>query len=276
MSTTTSFRKLSAVLLMLSILISGIICNPQLVFASDDERQNDTFEGLTPDECVSVLKQYGLQLSSYYTAYPQEAEAAVSLIINDIRNGMLEPDYYYNFSELKALAEDIIAINESKNLIPVGDALTRYTLQNSTQYGTWKNSYTTYNCYAYAIRRSSAGDIEPGDYSSVPSSNTIAAYANAVVADLQALGYTAYKTTVKPTSLSSGQYAICIRKNIDFHLMRSTDGSNWYHKPAHTNPLKWNWSNPNYRTWNNEHSINNISYTYTTTYTSTIYYIIYS
>ena len=196
------------------------------------------------------------------------------MIIEDIRNGMTDPGNYYNFSELKALAEDIIEINNSYHLISASNTLVRYTLQNSTQYGSWKNSYTTYNCYAYAIRRSSAGDIDPGHYSHVPASSSISDYAQAVVDDLNNLGYTASKQTVKPTSLSSGEYVICIRKNIDYHFMRSTNCSTWYHKPAHTNPLKWNWSNPNYRIWNNEHSINNISYTYSTTYTSTIYYLI--
>jgi hypothetical protein len=76
------------------------------VNASNTKRQADAFEGLSSAECVSLLKQYGLQLSEYYSTYQEEAEAAVSLIINDIRNGMIEPEYYYNFRELRALAED--------------------------------------------------------------------------------------------------------------------------------------------------------------------------
>ena len=69
-----------------------------------------------------------------------------------------------------------------------------------------------YNCYAYAIRRASAGDIEPGDYSSEPASNTILSYAYAVKDGLTNLGYSATMTTVKPTSLSNTR--VC------FHSMK--------------------------------------------------------
>ena len=83
-------------------------------------------------------------------------------------------------------------------------------------------------------------------------------------------------TTTAPTSLSSGQSCICVRKAIDdYHFMKLISGS-WYHKPGNTHILKYKYTPTASREWTNECSFEGVSYEGYTTYDSAIYFLIYS
>lgn len=152
-----------------------------------------------------------------------------------------------------------------------------YTLVNSTVIGSWSNTYTEYNCYGFSIGNHVYKD--PGYHSnqSFSMSLPIASMADLVIADLNALGYWALKTTTKPSSLNSYEKVVAIRKGSDdYHFMKGdTSGNDWTHKPGGTNPLRWNYSSPGATIWTNEYSYFNISSPGTLTYNSTIYYIKY-
>ncbi len=93
---------------------------------------------------------------------------------------------------------------------------------------------------------------------------------------MEALGYTAYKTTTKPTSLGNFKKVMCVRKGTsDYHFMKGVSLTNWRHKPGTTQPLHWLYNNPGYKNWTNENWVYDVYHTGTTTYTSTIYYIVY-
>ena len=221
-------------------------------------------------ECIQILEGYGLVLSETYEKDEQLAEESIKTIIKDLNSGLLvDGAIPYNYTELVQLAEQVISIAETYDA--------RYTLQNSNVLGSWSDSYLNYNCYGYAIGQTSKF-VNPGYYSnsSFSMNLSISAMADLVVKDLDKLGYNAYKTTTKPSSLSSWEKVICIRKgSSDYHFMKGNSTTYWTHKPGNTNPLSWKYSTPSYTTWTNEYSYKNVAGSATTTYNSSIYYIRY-
>lgn len=155
---------------------------------------------------------------------------------------------------------------------------TSYTLQDSTKYGDWDDTYKLYNCYAFAIDRTYK--LNPGELA-----NHIFTYidlellSNNVILDLNESNYSCVnKTTARPvsSSLPSGAKAICLRVcDYDYHFMKLSAG-NWLHKPGKYQVLQWNHYSPGYKTWTNEF-IDEYGdhYEGNTEYTGTIYYFIY-
>jgi hypothetical protein len=190
----------------------------------------------------------------------------------------------YNYQVMQILFNDIFnAINRNSSLTENHENLfALYTLVNSSRYGvlgdpSWNLSYLEYNCYAYALSMPGLGSINPGEISGRTFSlnMTISAMADSVIADLDVLGFSAYKTTTKPTVFTGAQLVVSIRKaSSDFHFMKGITPNVWRHKPGETLPLQWNYSTPNYKIWNNEYSVYNLDYAGTISYDSTIYYII--
>ena len=221
-------------------------------------------------ECLQILEEHGLVLSETYKNDTKLAEESVKMIINDLNNGLLiNGAIPYNYTELVQLAKQIMSIAETHDA--------RYTLQNSNVLGSWNDSYLNYNCYGYATGQIT-NFVNPGYYSnkSFSMNLSIAAMADLVINDLNSLGYNAYKTLTKPTSLSSWERVICIRKGTrDYHFMKGNSTTYWTHKPGLSNPLSWKYNTPSYTIWTNEYSFRNTSYSSTTTYDSSIYYIIY-
>lgn len=183
----------------------------------------------------------------------------------------------YNYQPIQELYNNLlVAYRGTKELSSSNSIRQRYTLADSKQYGSWSSSYSNYNCYAFGLRRSTwlhPGDLSGGGFSM---NLTSAQMANLIIRDLAEIGFTAFKTTTKPTSFGGANIVLSVRKgSTDFHVMRA-DGytSLWRHKPGGTQPLTWNYSSPGYKTWTNEHIIYGTAYPSTTTYTSTIYYIV--
>ncbi|CAM3324961.1 MULTISPECIES: hypothetical protein [Paenibacillus] len=228
---------------------------------------------LSGEELLDTLLENGLILPE---AFEQDEYTvnAVKTIVADIQRGVTTADRIpYNYTELAELAKRILDISVQNNI----SALANYTLKDSTVIGTWSNSYTGYNCYGYSI---GVHVFQNPGYHSKQSFNmnlSIASMADLVVDDLEVLGYWGYKTATKPSSLANYERVVAIRKgSVDYHFMKgTTTASDWTHKPGGTNPLRWNYSSPGYKTWTNEYSYNNVSYQGDTTYNSSIYYIIY-
>lgn len=109
----------------------------------------------------------------------------------------------------------------------------------------YKNSGSlNYNCYLYAIGRTSGGKVNPGYYSSSINVKTcsISAFQDAVIADLKALGYSNARLTSANYVPTSGETKIAFRRTydsngdfIDFHFMKYNSSTGyWYHKPGLT------------------------------------------
>ncbi len=183
----------------------------------------------------------------------------------------------------KRLLVRILALAIAALFVFPAAAASAYTLQDSTVYGGWSESYTYYNCYAYALGRTD-GFLWPGSFSIHSSGYSedqianISHVAEAVKADLQssALGYACVDmTTTCPSSVSPGQSCICVRIGPDDYHFMKLSGSAWYHKPGGTNPLKYKYLPSTSRNWTNEASIRGITHKPNTIYDSEIYYFIY-
>ncbi len=88
-------------------------------------------------------------------------------------------------------------------------------------------------------------------------------------------------TSTRPLSLPSGKLALAVRlgEHIayplpDYHFMRTTNGTVWYHKPGKTNPLKYNYLPSESVNWTSEYSSNGSAHPGNYTYSGDIYYII--
>ncbi len=92
---------------------------------------------------------------------------------------------------------------------------------DSEPIGTWIDAYANQNCYGYVLGKTVKKN--PGAYSghSFSYSLSVSTLANYAIDDLEALGYTAYKTTTKPTSLGNFKKVMCVRKGTsDYHFMK--------------------------------------------------------
>lgn len=240
---------------------------------------------MTKTDLLNALKANGLKLPEYYATNTEVAETFVHKYTPLILNGDLNPNLeIFNYDQSNEMLHNLglvlqnigFSFREKREGLEV-----RYTLKDSTAIGSWNPSYLNYNCYGYAIGKTSR--IQPGELSGVKYSlsMSISNIADIILKDLDAAGYWVYKTTTKPTSLPDNLFrVICIRKdtdNEDYHFMKKYGSSldSWAHKPGSTQPLKWNYSSPNARIWTNEAIQNGTTFAPTITYESTIYYILY-
>lgn len=236
-------------------------------------------------ELLNTLKENGLKLPEYYAEYTDVAETFVYKYTPLILNGDLNPAIaQFNYDQSNEMLYNLGTVlqnigfpfHESRERLAA-----RYSLKDSTAIGSWSSSYLNYNCYAYAIGRTSS--LQPGQLSETnyKISMSISNTADVILKDLDAAGYWGYKTSTKPTSLPDNLFrVICIRKdtdNVDYHFMKMYGSSldSWAHKPGRTQPLKWNYSSPGSRTWTNEAISNGTVLSPTITYESNIYYILY-
>ena len=118
-----------------------------------------------------------------------------------------------------------------------------------TSGGIFLEKWSSYNCYAYAIRmpigRIRAGFMGGGDYE--PDSATVHEVALLAKNDLENMGYSNVELHSEIPEINEEQELICLRKTVpdsdetDFHYMRYDYGADaWYHKPGGTAILKYN------------------------------------
>lgn len=233
----------------------------------------ETLNKMSGEECIAELKKVGYCVPDIYNNAETTA-LAVKTIITDLHSGHFSTAVPYNYTALASMALDIQKVILDNDTIYAST----YVLQDSTVYGSWLSSYLNYNCYGYAINKTSAF-IDPGHYSGRDFNMGLTTYgmASIIAADLNALGYSTYITTNKPTSIASKEKIVCINKGtIDYHVMKGITGVNiWRHKPGSTNPLRWNYTSPEHKDWTNEYSIYNVSYPGTTSYFDDVYYVVY-
>ncbi|AIQ45051.1 hypothetical protein R70723_03375 [Paenibacillus sp. FSL R7-0273] len=233
---------------------------------------------LSGDDVLDTLLDNGLRLPEGLEA-DEFTRSAAKEIVTGIESGAITADRIpYSYTKMVELTQNILEIIGAPGASARGiSALAGYTLQDSSLIGSWSNDYRYYNCYGYAIGQQVFKD--PGYHSgqSFSVSMGIAEIADLAVSDLNALGYWGYKTTTKPSSLAYYERVVAVRKGSnDYHFMKGdTSASDWTHKPAGNQPMRWNYASPGYKIWTNEYSFQNVNYAATVNYNSTIYYIIY-
>lgn len=274
-----------------SFFLSMLVCAVSFVVPVSASSVHEEVTGLktvTVDELLSQpiaesladLEELGLVLPEVYQEDRDLAEESLRGILLDISNGMTD-EYPYGYTELVKYAkcvQEVLARTDPQISARVARA---YSLENSTALGGWHANYSFQNCYGYAFGRQVL--INPGYYSGGYYSIylDISELADLVVADLESLGYVAYKTSTKPSSIAYYEEPVmCIRKGpSDYHFMRMASTSStsiWNHKPGKTIPLRWNYSSPEYKIWTNEYvNSDGIANPGNLLYNSEIYYIHY-
>lgn len=281
-----------AIFIVILIVLSAITIS---AFALTDETYSltkDDLLNMDKGELLTTMEDNGLWLPSDFVEHRTElAEPFVYKYVHMLLEGKTGFDnvsFEYEQSNIafKNLINVLLRMGFSfetrmTSVYSVAPMSTKYSLKNSTAIGTWSESYTKYNCYAYAIGKTSWIRIgEPsGKKDQFSITMPISQIADFVIADLDKMGYLAYKTTTKPTSLPDVHFkVICVRKGADdYHFMKQ-NGSNvsyWTHKPSVSQPLKWNYASPAAAIWTNERVQHGIAFEPTVRYDSTIYYILY-
>ncbi len=203
-----------------------------------------------------------------------------------------EIDYYKNANNFEHTIFSGLSFNGFNGIkeISAYSSFQVNSLLGSSIYGEWDTSFKKYNCYAFALGRTSKFDII-GEFSNnkITANSfgelnySIQELSQRTVKDLQCLGYecvTAQKNWFYAPY--AGQTLICVRKsNFDFHFMKYVNGD-WLHKPGSTWILKYN-GVPNAETdWFAEGAYLSGGVTYfqrydsTYSYTGDIYFIKYA
>lgn len=174
---------------------------------------------------------------------------------------------------------------------------TRYTLVDSTKYGSWKVYYENTNCYGYALGKKGvrrnigyfSGKLSHLQFLNYMTNGNVKGLALAFEEDLKSLGYSVTSSISAPsaTTLSNANnVVICLRIHKgdptddkdpgDFHFMRyNQTAKGWVHKPGITQVLKYNKQAVNSSKWSNEGMLwDGIPYPPDMYYDSVIYYFV--
>lgn len=269
------------------LLVFLMIISPIAMISRAEETRGlskeDVLE-MSKSELLSTLTDNGLVLPEDYATHSDLAENFVYEYTPLIIEGTVDPAVQmFNYDQSNELLRNLgeVLTDLGMNTNSARSIRSTYTLQDNTVIGSWSDSYQYYNCYAYALGKTSG--LQPGaksgEYFSLTMS--ITDMANVVLDDLATEGYWGFTMTTKPTSLPDEYFRIiAMRKdtsNVDYHFMRPYNGSLnvWSHKPGGTQPLRWNYTSPGATTWNNERVKNGVAFAPTVTYESTVCYILY-
>lgn len=282
-------KKALALLFIVFFIFLAIAPSPALA-----QNNQILLSDLSEDACLEFIRAQGVEIPDELENYSQLA-LFVKNTICAVENN---PNYScgVNYGEMYALANAIKqVVNEyygretSYNLAPTTTYAINpsYSLQSSTKVGAWKDSYMNYNCYAYVLGHTYANldgsynAPHPGSYtenSVFDPDDPVEEWAELTKSDLSNLGYACVYTSTSYTDIMN--YAdthtiICMRKDVtdgivDYHYMTLV-GNSWYHKPANTHLLSFNYL-PVVSTWSNERSFAGIDLEPNCYYGGTTYY----
>ena len=259
---------------------------PQISYANDSKITKGTILSLEKGELLEFLQKEGLVLPRYYENHKDVAENFVTDFIPLILSGRVDTSVRaFNLQDSNEMLKNLETILVKQGLLNRTRiktfAVNNYKLKDSTPIGSWSDSYSHYNCYAYSIGRTKWRQPNGYEGSGYDCTKSVSKIADEVLKDLNKFGYWGYKTTTKPASRPDNYFrVICVRKNskdYDYHFMKMHGSSlnSWSHKPGTSQPLKWKYSSPGAKVWTNEL----IDYTGThapvINYDSEIYYILY-
>lgn len=267
---------------ILAVVMVLILCTPALAVSDESTKLSQ----LSNSELLEFLVLKGVEIPGDNIEY--WSRIARNIVKEVESNSQYRP--MFNMRGLQEFAEAVSKVAAEYK----GTALNNmqqprlfYTLQDSTVYGSWSESYVNYNCYAYAIGRTEWAN--PGNISGAVTEDDTDTIAEASVnqllgyirTDLEHIGYSnviGYTACPSLTSIHAHRRLICIRKDtdekLDYHVMKYENGS-WYHKPGSSNPLKYSYTPTTSMVWTNEAYFRYITYAPTITYDSSIMFITY-
>lgn len=257
---------------------------------------------MTEDECLEFIIDSGVTIPQSYSNSPVLKQFVKNTIICVENN--LDTHFAYNYIDTLELAEAIKdVVNEYYGSIGLNalnrDPIQIDALENSMlwyngswsyYHGDWKDKWSNYNCYAYAINRSeypaqylSARQYQVGDFSNsgsfIPGVTTVYDLASIVEDDLEALGMTDISIdNALPPDIGPNQRLIALRVGpYDYHFMKYDKASDaWFHKPGLTAVMKYIREMTNSWIWTGEFYNGQIYNDSTWYYNSQILFITYT
>lgn len=267
---------------------------------------------MSDQECVQVLEDYGLEIPKRFVLTVSEEYAGhyAKESLEYCLNGEFETrnTNYNNFDlddfamrvQLLAMKYDPEVAQLYREFVPKYDRrVSLFTegedilqhrlaprdvtylpggppgLEDSFATGPWTEDCAAYNGYAYVLGESAWA--EPGSFSATDC-DTCSLYSvvNAVVQDLDALGFASRFDTSPLPTLELEEQLLCVRTGPKgCHFMKAASLDQWYHKPGTSVSLRWKHPTPDYKIWTNEGLCGRGYSSATAVYNSTIYYIIY-
>lgn len=234
------------------------------LFASAAASETTMLSDMSENECIDFVKQYNIEIPGDYS---EEIWAPFIKEIIGIVEENPEYEFAFNYTATLEFANAIkAAVNDyygtsiiSNATQSIGQYTTRtssYALQDSTLVGAWMPIHSDYNCYVYSIEIPEFIYVNPGYWSkqSLDLSMAIGDIAGLAVDDLIALDHERVYSgrTIDTTNLCTNEKIICVRRGMyDYHFMK-LDSDKWYHKPATSAILKYNYIPSVMRTWSNE------------------------
>ena len=249
---------------------------------------------MTEQECLNFLRECGVVIPNGVDE--DDLAKFAKRVISKVEK---EPNakFAINYEPTLAFAEAIrLAVNQyyekteiqsiRSNATLISRAAT--SLQDSILFGEWTNSFLSYNCYAFALRRTSG--LQPGKiaYDKLQENNPIAPpyelnncdvlnIIGRVEDGLSTIGFTGIyieNSLVSDEDMCANEMIICVRSagSLDYHFMRCDNGI-WYHKPGQTHTLQYIYTPTDERVWTNEAVINGEYFEYDLIYDSPIYFI---
>ncbi len=285
-------KRIFTVLVSITICItmtSSIIAvgNSQI---TEGNMQKPILSQMSDEDLLQFLADSNITVTPELAATQERLLELARIFISDIEeNPSIE--FGYGFTHYNIFGNALkTVVNDHYELSNEEQTLSTYVLQDSTKYA-YTADMANYNCYAYALGITQG--CNPGSFSGTNIQqyqlNDMTAYDLAILVKNDLKSTVFNKPCVKITtslpyysSLNSGQTAICIRKgyinnqnNADYHLMRVFSGNEWRHKPGTSAVLSYNELPSNAVNWTNECCVGDVCFEPTTTYSGTIYYIVF-
>lgn len=266
--------------LLLSVLLATFLLMFSMAYTHSDSNDSGiVLSEMSEQECLGFIISKGIVIPQYY-AERADIGAFVKYLITEVEKNP-NADVSYSYTKLNEFTDEIKkavnnyygkTANDSKAL------LYEYELQDSILATPWDSSCYGYNCYGYATMTYVYED--PGFYSNQQYDVSLGIYQVALLVrdDLEALGYDCVKITAQRPSSStmfSIQKAVCVRNGTwAYHFMKF-DNDIWYHKPATSAILRYNYLPAVSLIWTDEKVTKYGAEPGWIEYTGTIYYIIY-
>lgn len=242
---------------------------------------------MSESECIDFLIEQGVDFPDDYEDISKWGPFIKKTISAIETNPYVE--FHINYSVTAQFAEAIRdAVLEYYSLPQSYSAArtsvlgeTKEALEHSTTYCSWNSTYSSYNCYVFALDEVDVEKRNPGYYSgqSFSLSLSIDEIAELVIDDLQSRGnvrVTDDREAFDFNNLCTNEKIICVRRGVEDYHFTKLSGSSWYHKPSTTLPLRYKYFPTTIQIWNNERVVGTTILKETTVYDSDIVFISYN
>lgn len=243
------FKRLAAIFFVILIALSAVTGS---AFALTDAPKGNLLKSdllnMDKSELLAALEANGLWLPPDFAAHRTElTEPFMYKYTHMLLEGKAGFNYVsFDYDQSNIAFENLVNVlvkmgfsfeTRATSVHGITHASNGYSLKNSTAIGTWNNSFANYNCCAYAIGKTTWTRIgEPsGKRDQFSISMPISQMADLIIADLDKMGYSAYKTTGSTPDVCFK--IICVRNGSEDSLLMNQNELFRMRKPGISQPL---------------------------------------